>query len=248
MGERNGPDPVLIREQLQRVLVSPVFLHSERLRRFLTHCVEAALAGRVEALKESAIGVAAFDRPKNYNPAEDPIVRVEARRLRTKLDLYYQDAGAADPVLIQLPKGGYLPVFVVRQPPPRVFGRAVSAAAGTLVLCGVAAGLWYAGNRAPLPELALTRVTSGHGLTTDPALSADGKILVYASDRAGTGGLDIWLQRIGPGPEELRQLTADPADDSQPTVSPDGPWWHSVPNARLRAFTSFQRAAARHAW
>src|SRR5690242_5761999 len=92
-----------VRDQLQRVMSSPGFLHSERLRRFLTHCVDATLAGRLEDLKEYTIGRAAFDRPKHYNPAEDPIVRVEARRLRKKLEEYYQ-AHPGDPVVIELPK------------------------------------------------------------------------------------------------------------------------------------------------
>src|SRR4051812_30527254 len=108
-----------VREQLHRVLTSPMFLHSERLRRFLTHCVDAALSGRVEDLKEYTIGIAAFDRPKHYNPADDPIVRVEARRLRKKLDEYYQSSGVGDPIVIDLPKGGYLPVFQFRVPVAR---------------------------------------------------------------------------------------------------------------------------------
>ena len=103
-----------VREQLQRVLTSPMFLHSDRLRRFLTHCVDAALTGRIDDLKEYTIGVVAFDRPKHYNPAEDPIVRVEARRLRKKLDEYYETIGSVDPVVIELPKGGYLPIFEFR--------------------------------------------------------------------------------------------------------------------------------------
>jgi hypothetical protein len=115
MREDRGRDPQAIREQLQRIVVSPVFLHSERLRRFLTHCVEAELSGRVDDLKQYAIGVVAFDRPKHYNHAEDPIVRVEARRLRKKLDEYYQTLGSADPVVIDVPKGGYLPVFTKRR-------------------------------------------------------------------------------------------------------------------------------------
>src|ERR1700753_2998135 len=96
-------DAEAIRRQLHRILTSPIFLHSERLRRFLTHCVESTLAGRVEDLKEYAIAVVAFDRPKHYNPADDPIVGVEARRLRKKLDEYYLAQGANDPVVIQLP-------------------------------------------------------------------------------------------------------------------------------------------------
>jgi hypothetical protein len=58
-----------VRQQLQRIVSSPGFIHSERLRRFLTHCVEATLAGRLDDLKEYTIGMAAFDRPKHYNPA-----------------------------------------------------------------------------------------------------------------------------------------------------------------------------------
>jgi hypothetical protein len=57
----------------------------------------------------------AFDRPTHYDPAADPIVRVEARRLRKKLDESYLTHGANDPVVIQLPKGGYLAAFQFRR-------------------------------------------------------------------------------------------------------------------------------------
>jgi Tol biopolymer transport system component len=216
-------DPQAIREQLQRILISPVFLHSDRLRRFLTHCVDAALEGRADDLKEYIIGVAAFDRPVHYNPAEDPIVRVEARRLRRKLDEYYQSYGAADAIVIHLPKGGYLPAFELRKSPPapprRNFPRAglAALAAGCLALIWVAWQRWHTA----LPELALSRATSDHALTTDPALSADGRLLVYASDRQASGGLDIWLQPLGQNSAPSR-LTGDPADDAQPAISPDG--------------------------
>jgi hypothetical protein len=225
MGDMRGRDPQAIREQLQRILVSPVFLHSERLRRFLTHCVEAELSGRVDDLKEYTIGVVAFDRPKHYNPAEDPIVRVEARRLRKKLDEYYQTVGSADPVVIDVPKGGYLPVFTKRRwetPSRRVI---VFGGVGAMALGCIAAGFWWSReHRAALPELALTRLTSDRGLTTDPALSADGSQLVYASDRVSAGGLDIWIQPVNQNPTSTkpRRLTDDPADDSQPSISPDG--------------------------
>lgn len=222
--QRPAQNPQAIREELQRILTSPGFLHSDRLRRFLTHCVDAALDGRVELLKEYSIGVAAFDRPTHYNPAEDPIVRVEARRLRRKLGEYYQTQGAADPIVIELPKGGYLPRFEFRAAPAprsRVSARAAAGIAA-IALCGVAAALWWMLHPGPaLPELTLTRVTFDHGLTTDPALSADGGQLVYASDRAGNGNLDIWIQPLTANAAP-RRLTDDPADDSQPAVSPDG--------------------------
>ncbi len=77
--------------------------------RFLRFAIEETLAGRVSSLKESTIGVAVFDRPPDFDPRTDPIVRVEARRLRDKLAGYYRTEGAADPLVIELPKGGYAP-------------------------------------------------------------------------------------------------------------------------------------------
>ena len=68
--------------------------------------------------------------------------------------------------------------------------------------------------------LVLTRLTSDSGLTTEPALSPDGKLVAYASDRSGEGNLDIWVQQVPSG--EARQLTRDPADDHEPDFSPDG--------------------------
>jgi eukaryotic-like serine/threonine-protein kinase len=207
-----------VRDQLQRIVNSPGFLHSERLRRFLTHCVDATLTGRLEDLKEYTIGRSAFDRPKHYNPAEDPIVRVEARRLRKKLEEYYQ-THTGDPVVIELPKGGYLPIFEFR--PERVARNPKLAwfAIGA-VLCGLAAAAIWLVERRPVPaNLVLTRITFDQGLSTDPTLSPDGTLLAYASDRANTGGLDIWIQPLLDS--DPRQLTNDPADDSQPAISPD---------------------------
>jgi Tol biopolymer transport system component len=225
MGEPKAQDPRQIREQLQRVLASPMFLHSERLRRFLTHCVEAVLNGRIEDLKEYNIGVVAFDRPRHYNPADDPIVRVEARRLRKKLDEYYQAQGASDPVVIGIPKGGYLPVFEIRSPNAAQARPLLRAAGAVLVLCSVAAGFWLFGARSSrLPGLTLRRLTTDHGLTTGPSLSADGSRMAYASDRGGSGNLDIWTQQLNQqaAGRGQRQLTTDSADDWQPDVSPDG--------------------------
>ena len=66
----------------------------------------------------------------------------------------------------------------------------------------------------------LTRLTSDAGLTFQPSLSPDGKLIAYSSDRAGDGGLDIWVQQFAGG-EPIR-LTRDPADDQDPSFSPDG--------------------------
>ncbi|WP_139826213.1 hypothetical protein [Derxia lacustris] len=102
----------VVRECLERVAASPQFARSRRLSRMLRHVVLATLAGQRRELSEMAIGLAVFDRlPSSYNPGEDPIVRVQARRLRDKLAAYYEAGGRADPVRIVMPCGGYVAVF-----------------------------------------------------------------------------------------------------------------------------------------
>jgi TolB-like protein/Tfp pilus assembly protein PilF len=103
-----------IRTQLRKILSSRIFARSERLARFLTFTVEQTLAGRGEELKEFVIGVEVFDKNEKYDPRMDPIVRVEARRLREKLRKYYESEGFADPIQIEFPTGGYAPVVQTR--------------------------------------------------------------------------------------------------------------------------------------
>lgn len=100
-----------IREQLGKILSSKEFENSERLCRFLRFSVEALLRGEQDQVKEYLIGKMVFDRNADYDPRIDPIVRVEARRLRKKLDDYYGGAGALDLVRIGLPKGSYVPAI-----------------------------------------------------------------------------------------------------------------------------------------
>ncbi len=107
-----------VREQLRRILDSRFFSSSERLSRFLTFAADHALAGTGERLKEYLVGVEVFDRKSAYDPRIDPIVRVEARRLRSKLKSYYAAPGRDDQVLVELPKGAYTPVFRLRKPAP----------------------------------------------------------------------------------------------------------------------------------
>lgn len=98
-----------IREQTERILASEGFSGSERLSRFLRFAVEAKLRGEGDQLKEYLVGREVFDRDDAYDPRMDPIVRVEARRLRSKLEEYYSGSGRLDPIRIRLPKGGYAP-------------------------------------------------------------------------------------------------------------------------------------------
>lgn len=95
------------RSQVARILGSTAFANSERMTRFLSFAVEETLEGRASGLKEYSLGVAVFDRPTGFDPRTEPIVRVEARRLRSKLEIYYRNEGAADDLIVELPKGGY---------------------------------------------------------------------------------------------------------------------------------------------
>ena len=108
-------DPVpatAIRDQLARVVASQGFVSSARLCRFLTHIVNRTIDGDIDSLKEFSIAMDVFDRTTKYDPNIDAIVRVEARRLRAKLKAYYEEGqGKADPVLIGLRPGSYVPVF-----------------------------------------------------------------------------------------------------------------------------------------
>ncbi|MGH9657809.1 MAG: hypothetical protein ACRD96_04640, partial [Bryobacteraceae bacterium] len=99
-----------VRQQLERALASANFTHSERLSRFLRFVVERHLEGRDNELKESVIALEVFGN-RDYDPKQDSIVRTEAGRLRARLAEYYVGEGGGDAVIIELPKGGYVPVF-----------------------------------------------------------------------------------------------------------------------------------------
>lgn len=124
MQERNGRSvgeapanslPLLlpgeVRDQLARILDSPEFVVPKRTRSFLRYLVEQTLAGRADRLKGYTIGTTVFGRDVNFDSQADPVVRTEAGRLRRALERYYLVAGQADPVLLEVPKGGYVPIF-----------------------------------------------------------------------------------------------------------------------------------------
>jgi tetratricopeptide (TPR) repeat protein len=104
-------DPESVRNHLAAVLASPQFSAAPRLSRFLTFIVEAALEGRSSELKESLIAVEAYGRAPDYDPRVDSTVRVDAWRLRAKLREFYETAGQNAAIVIELPKGRYVPDF-----------------------------------------------------------------------------------------------------------------------------------------
>jgi len=112
------PAPEAIRIQLERILQSVEFRGSDKQRKFLSFVVDESLAGRASQLKGYTIAVAVYGRKEGFDPQVDPIVRVEAGRLRRALEHYYLTAGKSDTVRIEIPKGGYAPTFLMVQRPP----------------------------------------------------------------------------------------------------------------------------------
>ena len=106
-----GFDRAAVEAVLLRVLKSSQFAESTRLSRLLHYIVTESLEGRADALKGYTLGVDVFDRPASFDPGTDTIVRVQASKLRSRLDLYYATEGSDDPIRISVPKGQYAAVF-----------------------------------------------------------------------------------------------------------------------------------------
>jgi hypothetical protein len=114
-------DQKAIREQLVRILTSGPFHQSPRRQRFLEYIVNETLAGRGERLKGYNVALEVFDRPNTFDSNVDPIVRMEAARLRDRLREYYEADGKGDPIRIDLPKGSYTPQIEFRhEDAPRI--------------------------------------------------------------------------------------------------------------------------------
>jgi Tol biopolymer transport system component len=212
-----------IRQHMERLLKCARFRNKQKLVAFLRYVVEKKLEGQEDQIKESCIGVEAL----GYSPGHDPTsaVRVHATRLRRLLAEYYEDEGRDDRVQIELPPGGYVPVFrlreaaakpAIRSAPGRAWGAAV-------VLAGAVAGVLTFGPRREIQysspgERQITFATS---VARQPAVSADGRSLVYSSDEGGD--FDIWLRRLNGDPVPVR-LTRESSHEVTPDISPDGRW------------------------
>ncbi len=138
-----------------------------RISKLLRFVVDKTLAGETSHLKEYAVGVEVFERDESYDPRLDSIVRVEAGRLRTRLDEYYNGDGAASPIRISLPKGGYSVEFIRPQRAQPALTSAAPAVStrprgkwstaiplAVVLLAAVASMVFWLGrNRTPPPDL-----------------------------------------------------------------------------------------------
>ena len=113
--DRSSPSAAEIRTQLAKISGSPGFQKATRLREFLRFVVNERLDGRADNLKAYTIGLEIFDRPENFDPITDTIVRVNAGKLRRALERYYLGPGRQDKILIAIPKGRYVPVFEIQE-------------------------------------------------------------------------------------------------------------------------------------
>lgn len=199
---RTTVQPSSVIEQLERMLQSEVFRGAARSSALLKFLVEETLDGRAERLKDYTLGSEVLGRGERFDPRTDPIARVEASRLRSRLELYYATEGKTDPVVVSLPKGGYVPRFEENSPaaPGATASagaerrrRALLTLAAILASAAVAALLWPS---APATRRsAEIRFEVATPATTDPislALSPDGEKLVFvASDGAQAR---LWLR------------------------------------------------------
>jgi hypothetical protein len=99
------------RALIERIIASPAFVRSERLCSLLTYVSEMTFKGRGAELNEQKIGQAVFGRSRDYDSTIDGIVRTQASRVRQRLDQYFREEGAHEPVRVLIPRGGYVPVF-----------------------------------------------------------------------------------------------------------------------------------------
>lgn len=123
--ERPCPTPEQVRAQLERILSSREFPNAGRGAAFLKYVTEETLAGRAQRLKAYSIAIEVFNRSAGFSQ-EDPVVRIEAGRLRRVIERYYLVAGQRDPIRIDIPKGGYVPTFTWNDPPIDAAGDAAN--------------------------------------------------------------------------------------------------------------------------
>jgi tetratricopeptide (TPR) repeat protein len=103
-----------IREALERVLANRTFSGASQLSAFLRYVVETTLTGQADEIKGVTVATKALGRGDKFNPKTDAIVRVEAGRLRRAIERYYREDGAHDPIVIEIPRRGYVPSFSYR--------------------------------------------------------------------------------------------------------------------------------------
>ncbi|MFN7934554.1 MAG: hypothetical protein U0R19_14580 [Bryobacteraceae bacterium] len=189
-----------IRAELTRILASEPFRASDSARRFLTFVVEEKLAGRSASIKELVIGREVFGRGEDFDPRIDPVARVQAGKLRTRLKEYYDGPGAGAALTIDLPKGTYVPEFrpstsptpPLHRPYPRQW---IAVACAAAVTC-LAIGYWLGRPRSQPPagpdyQLSVP-LPPGFVHVSWPVISPNGQWLVFTGQKE-EDSRKLWL-------------------------------------------------------
>jgi Tol biopolymer transport system component len=239
---RDGLPAQAVRAELAQILASDLFARSERLSAFLKFVVEQTLDGHGDELKEHVLATEVYGKGSDFSASADPIVRVDARRLRDKLREYYAAAPRHE-VVISIPKGSYTPIFdanevgagpgldVASVPSrevaahvsrPRRRSRSWLVAVAIALAAGV---LWIAFHRraaSSTSPLRLLTVTSFPGAEGMPSISPDGNFVAFtATGPVFTNTADVWVKAVDG--DELRRLTDTPQfHEAFPSWSPDG--------------------------
>jgi Tol biopolymer transport system component len=238
--EREALSSGEVEAHLNRVLDSATFRGADRSSRLLRFIVSEALEGRADRLKDYTLGAEALGRGEGFDPRTDPIARVEASRLRSRLNVYYGTEGASDTMRIVVPKGGYVPQFETRLKPAGTSGRSSDSEGPAAALARVGhawrwpalwgplaaasaaavATWWLVPQRGAPPPAAEIRLELTTPSTTDAAslaVSPDGQTVAFV---AGGGEVPrLWIRHLGV--TSARRL-AGTEDASFPFWSPDG--------------------------
>jgi Tol biopolymer transport system component len=229
----------LVRGQVERIAASSEFARAERMVSFLRFVVEKTLAGDYSALRERQIGIEVFDRPQDWDPKLDNIVRSEARRLRTKLQTYADSRSPDEAVRITMPKGGYAVQFThpehLNATAPEVLYTGSRAAiparnyrwtAGlaflALIISAVVWGFTFRLKttvHASREAFEILPFSTEAGEQFSPSISPDGTQIAFIWD-GGEKHEGIYIKSVKGGSPQ--QLTAGEVPDAHPSWSPDG--------------------------
>lgn len=224
--------PATVREQLERIVTSSHFEGAARQQAFLRFVVSEFLAGRANEIKETLVAISVYDKPPDYDPRLDSTVRVEASKLRQRLENYYQHAGKSDRVRISIPKGSYQPQILTAPIAPESaaftpFRRPGlwAMAAATASCFALALGWWWGSlSGVAHSRIVLTRLSEPNTFSGAPAISPGGEYIVYSSNRENDHALNLWRQQLSSGPDVSSpvRLTRSHASHETPTISADG--------------------------
>ncbi len=190
----------LEREEFARILADGVLAKSPRLSKFFCFICERYFAGRADEIKEYSIALEALGRPADFDPKKDSIVRVEAHRLRKRLEDYYQGIAADHTLQVMIPCGQYRPVFVVREVQPAVAkGEEVRATVEPVLEKLNEIEVFHVLETVPAPNTAHPKTSYGDSYTRTWVYALAGLLLV------GLAGLLLWRRSKHDVPHRAKQ-------------------------------------------